>query len=180
MTMSGPLSLKTFAVLSSVRVTGSGPQSKVMTPPLATASTKAAPVQLAGVPVPTTVVGLETSARPASAGTLHVASAFGLPAGGPSLGLVSGLGTSTPGPSSSEQPAAQASTTPAASERTAVEGNLRSLFECIHPPGWRQCRAAPRRRRACPCLPLAAFIRAFKRSFGVAPGAFRRGEGHPA
>src|SRR6218665_1686 len=132
MTISGPLSLKIFAVLSSVRVTGSGPQSNVMTPPRATASTKAALVQLAGVPVPTTVVGLEMSARPASTGTAHVASAFGLPAGGPSLGWVSGLGTSTPG-SSLEQPEAQASATPADRERTVGEGARRSLFGCMTP-----------------------------------------------
>ncbi len=111
MTISGPLSLKIFAVRSRVMVTGSGPQSNVMTPPWATAWTKASPVQLAGVPVPTTVVGRETSARPASAGTEHVASAFGLPAGGPSLGFVSGLGTSTPG-ASPEHPAALARVKP--------------------------------------------------------------------
>ena len=52
-------------------VTGSGPQSKVMTPPVATAATNASPVQLAGVPVPTTVVGrrdvLGRGRRPAPA-----------------------------------------------------------------------------------------------------------------
>jgi hypothetical protein len=49
-------------------VVGSGPQLKVMTPPVATAATKVAPVQLAGVPVPTTVVGIETSSACASGG----------------------------------------------------------------------------------------------------------------
>src|SRR5690606_9496948 len=62
-------SLKTLAVSSSVIVTGSWPQSKVTTPPLATAATKALDVQLAGVPLPTTVVGWETSSRAASSGT---------------------------------------------------------------------------------------------------------------
>ncbi|GIJ29981.1 hypothetical protein Vqi01_51430 [Micromonospora qiuiae] len=50
-------------------VTGSGPQSKVMIPPAATARTTAAEVQLAGVPVPTVRVGFEVSTAPATAGT---------------------------------------------------------------------------------------------------------------
>ena len=50
-------------------VVGSLPQLKVMTPPFATAATKASLVQLSGVPVPTTVRGLETTSRRASAGT---------------------------------------------------------------------------------------------------------------
>jgi hypothetical protein len=49
-------------------VTGAGPQAKVMTPPAATAATTAAEVQLAAVPVPTTLVGWEVSAGRASAG----------------------------------------------------------------------------------------------------------------
>ena len=61
MTSFVPLSLKTFAVAVSVMVVGFAPQSKVMMPPFATAATKASPVQLAAVPVPTTVVGDETS-----------------------------------------------------------------------------------------------------------------------
>ena len=48
------LSLNTFAVAAILIVTGFGPQSKVMTPPLATALTTAAEVQLAGVPLPIT------------------------------------------------------------------------------------------------------------------------------
>jgi hypothetical protein len=40
-----------------VIVTGWGPQLKVMMPPLATALTTAADVQLAGVPVPMTWLG---------------------------------------------------------------------------------------------------------------------------
>src|SRR5580704_10458208 len=86
MTMLGPLSLKIFAVSSRTMVTGSGPQSKVTTPPAATAATTAAEVQLAGVPSPTTVVGFETSSASASGGMGHVPA--GLPAGGPSAGLV--------------------------------------------------------------------------------------------
>ncbi|MEZ5297282.1 MAG: hypothetical protein R2697_13680 [Ilumatobacteraceae bacterium] len=46
--------LNTLAVACIVMVTGSGPQSKVITPPAATAFTTACDVQLAGVPVPIT------------------------------------------------------------------------------------------------------------------------------
>jgi hypothetical protein len=89
-TISGPVSLTIFAVSSSVITTGSGPQSNVMMPPSATAATNAAPVQLAGVPVPTTVRGALTSMGRPSSGTEHVPS--GLPAGGPDAGFVSGFG----------------------------------------------------------------------------------------
>ena len=44
----------TSACLSMTIVTGSGPQSKVIVPPFATAFRNAAAVQLAGVPWPTT------------------------------------------------------------------------------------------------------------------------------
>src|SRR5215510_14642195 len=81
-----PLSLKTFAVCVRTIVAGSGPQLKVMTPPLATAATNASPVQLAAVPVPTTDVGDDTSSAWPCAGT--VAWPFGYPAGGPSCGFV--------------------------------------------------------------------------------------------
>src|SRR3954452_15416302 len=43
-------------------VTGAAPQSNVMTPAFATAAFRALNVQLAAVPVPTTVVGCDTSA----------------------------------------------------------------------------------------------------------------------
>jgi hypothetical protein len=60
----------TLAVAVMEMVTGAVPQSKVMMPPLATALTTAAEVQLAGVPVPTTWVGwLVFTAAPAR-GTL--------------------------------------------------------------------------------------------------------------
>ncbi|WP_329172461.1 hypothetical protein [Streptomyces sp. NBC_01477] len=49
-----------------------------MTPPLATAATTAAEVQLAGVPLPTVLVGFEVSAARAAAGTAACPS--GLPA----------------------------------------------------------------------------------------------------
>ena len=88
-TIFGPLSLKIFAVSVIVIVIGAAPQSKVMIPPCATAATKAAPVQLAGVPLPTTWVGFELSSAWASAGTAQAP--FGLPAGGPSFGFVFGL-----------------------------------------------------------------------------------------
>src|SRR4051812_14038298 len=48
-------------------VSGLAPQANVMTPPLATAATNALAVQLAGVPLPTTVVGCDTSSSAASA-----------------------------------------------------------------------------------------------------------------
>src|SRR5690242_17064299 len=106
-TMSGPVSLKILAGRSSVIVTGSGPQSNVITPPAATAAMTASPVQLAAVPSPTTVRGLATSASAPAGGTAHIPS--GLPAGGPDSGSVSGFGTSTP--PSSLQPASETSQT---------------------------------------------------------------------
>src|SRR5688572_26148777 len=89
MTTCSLASLYTFAASSSVMVTGFGPQSKVMTPPSATASMKAWAVQLSGVPLPITWSGSVTLSSPASLGTEH--SPSGLPAGGPSSGLVRGL-----------------------------------------------------------------------------------------
>src|SRR5262245_18075670 len=91
MTMSGPVSLRILAVASSVIVTGSGPQSKVRTPPAATASTTAADVQLAGVPVPMTLSGWDVSAGPASAGT--PAPPAGVPAAGPARSGGGGRGS---------------------------------------------------------------------------------------
>src|SRR5688500_14370895 len=84
-------------------VIGSGPQAKVMTPPLATAATNAAEVQLSFVPAPTTVVGRETSSAFASSGTAHAPSGF--PAGGPVEGSVGG-GGGPPGGFGLEPPAA--------------------------------------------------------------------------
>jgi hypothetical protein len=69
MTSFVPLSLKTFAVEVRTIVTGSGPQSNVMIPPFATAATNASPVQPAGVPVPMTVVGDDTSSACPAGGT---------------------------------------------------------------------------------------------------------------
>jgi hypothetical protein len=63
------LALRTFAVAAIVIVTGAAPQSNVMIPPLATALTTAAEVQLAGVPVPTVRVGWLVSTARAAAGT---------------------------------------------------------------------------------------------------------------
>src|SRR4051812_5377624 len=59
----------TFAVAVMVIVTGLLPQLKRIVPPLATAETTAAEVQLAGVPRPTTRFGWEVSTARASAGT---------------------------------------------------------------------------------------------------------------
>jgi hypothetical protein len=89
MTSFVPLSLNTFAVDVSTTVAGLGPQSNVMMPPFATAATTASPVQLAGVPVPTTVVGTETSSAWPSFGTTAWPS--GLPAGGPSCTAAGGV-----------------------------------------------------------------------------------------
>src|SRR5262245_38315365 len=50
-------------------VTGLGPQSKVMIPPAATASTTAPEVQPAGLPLPMTRSGCDVSTARASAGT---------------------------------------------------------------------------------------------------------------
>src|SRR5271165_820495 len=56
----------TLAVAVMTMVTGAGPHLKVMTPPLATARTRAADVQLAGVPLPMTWFGRAVlTARPA-------------------------------------------------------------------------------------------------------------------
>jgi hypothetical protein len=73
MTISGPVSLKIFAVSVRVIVTGAGPQLNVITPPCATAWMKAAELQLSGLPLPITWSGLETSSRSASSGMLHAA-----------------------------------------------------------------------------------------------------------
>jgi hypothetical protein len=73
-----------------VMVTGAGPQSKVITPPAATAATTAADVQPAGVPLPTTRSGLRVSTARASAGT--DASPAGLPGLGSAFGFFGALG----------------------------------------------------------------------------------------
>jgi hypothetical protein len=62
-------------------VTGSLPQSKVMIPPWVTAALSASNVQLAAVPVPTTVVGLVVSAGCPLAGTPALHEPLGLPLG---------------------------------------------------------------------------------------------------
>src|SRR5262245_20534416 len=79
MTMSGPLRFRIFAVSVSVMVIGCGPQSKGMMPPCAMAETVAVDVQLADVPFPTTRVGCDVSAAPASGGI--GAWPFGFPGG---------------------------------------------------------------------------------------------------
>jgi hypothetical protein len=58
-----------FAVCIIVIVTGSGPQLKVMTPPMATAWTTAAEVQLAAVPSPMTWSGCAVLAAWPATGT---------------------------------------------------------------------------------------------------------------
>jgi hypothetical protein len=66
MTVSVPVGR--FIVAVTAIVTGALPQLNVMTPPAVTAVFSLANVQLAGVPVPTTLVGLETSAACPPAG----------------------------------------------------------------------------------------------------------------
>jgi hypothetical protein len=61
-------------------VTALAPQSNVTTPPLVIAALSAANEQLPAVPVPTTVVGFETSAGCPSAGTPPRHAPSGLPA----------------------------------------------------------------------------------------------------
>src|SRR4051812_41725389 len=73
-----------------VIVTGAGPQSKVITPPAATAATTSADVQLSGVPLPTTRSGRLVSTARASAGT--VAPPPGLPGLGRACGLLDAAG----------------------------------------------------------------------------------------
>src|SRR5688500_15047574 len=91
--------LRTFAVAAIVITTGSGPQAKVMIPPLPTAATTAAEVQLAGVPLPTVRVGLLVSTARASAGT--AAFPCGLPGAGSAFTVVlaDGLGATVASPS---------------------------------------------------------------------------------
>src|ERR1700735_3529443 len=72
------LVLTTLAVAVIVIVTGLGPQSKVMTPPSATACTTAADVQPAGEPSPITCWGWLVSTDRAAAGDSACPS--GLPA----------------------------------------------------------------------------------------------------
>jgi hypothetical protein len=68
-----------FMVAVIAIVAGAVPQSKVMMPAFVTAALKAANVQLAGVPVPTTVVGLDVSTGMPAAGTPAVHEPFGFP-----------------------------------------------------------------------------------------------------
>jgi hypothetical protein len=58
-----------LAVAAIVITTGAEPHEKVITPPLATAATTAAEVQLPALPLPTTVVGCEVSTACPAAGT---------------------------------------------------------------------------------------------------------------
>src|SRR4051812_42534028 len=74
--MSGRCSVCVTAI-----VTGSGPQSNVMMPPAVTAASSAANGQLAAVPVPTTVVGCDTSTGMPAAGTPAPHIPSGLPLG---------------------------------------------------------------------------------------------------
>src|SRR5690348_18221590 len=66
------LVLRTLSVRETLIVTGAGPQANVITPPFVTAAARAADVQLAGVPRPTTRVGFEVSAARPAAGTVTV------------------------------------------------------------------------------------------------------------
>ncbi len=70
--MTVSMSLRRVRVVVMAMVAGAGPQLKVMTPPSPTAVRSAASVQLEGVPVPTTDLGVETSARPMGAAQMPV------------------------------------------------------------------------------------------------------------
>src|SRR6187455_1175087 len=70
----------TFSVAVTGIVTGFAPQLNVMVPPAVTAACSALNVQLAAVPVPTTVVGLEVLTACALVGTPAAHDPFGLPA----------------------------------------------------------------------------------------------------
>src|SRR5882672_10173355 len=71
----------TFSVAVTGIVTAPLPQLKVMIPPAVTAVRSEANVQLAAVPVPTTVVGFEVPAGTPLAGMPVLHDPFGLPAG---------------------------------------------------------------------------------------------------
>src|SRR5919107_1732337 len=70
----------TFNVAVTGMVTGFAPQLNVMMPPAVTAACRALNVQLAAVPVPTTVVGFEVLTACAFVGTPAAHEPFGLPA----------------------------------------------------------------------------------------------------
>src|SRR5438552_8837454 len=70
----------TFMVAVTAIVTGSAPQANVMMPPLVTAACSALKVQLAAVPVPTTVVGVAVFTGWPRAGTPALQEPLGLPA----------------------------------------------------------------------------------------------------
>jgi len=78
--MTVSLSVWRFSVEVTRMVAGALPHLNVMMPALATADCSALNVQLAAVPVPTTVVGLEVLAACPSAGTPVLHEPFGLPA----------------------------------------------------------------------------------------------------
>ncbi len=96
-TTCGPLALRTLAVAVIRMVTGSGPQSKVMMPPAATARMTAAEVQLSGLPLPTVRVGFDVSTARPAAGTVTRPLALPVPRapleapGGVGLALAGGL-----------------------------------------------------------------------------------------
>ena len=69
--------LNTLAVFCITIVTGRGPQLKVMMPPAATAAMKRSPVQLPGVPSPTTWFETDTSSGIASALSIMIEGPIG-------------------------------------------------------------------------------------------------------
>jgi hypothetical protein len=85
--MTVSLSVRSLRVEVTWTVAGALPQLNVMTPPLATADCNAVNVQLAAVPVPMTVVGLEVLAACPSAGTPAPQEPLGLPACVPASGV---------------------------------------------------------------------------------------------
>src|SRR5690606_19549315 len=129
-TTSGLALFTTFAGLSITIVTGSGPQSKTILPPWATASTTASQSQLSGVPSPITTSGLETSLVAAAAGIGE--SPSGLPAAGPSSGFSKGLGTSTMGPGFSTMGFALSSLSEQFQKKKAQKIRIISVNGCLY------------------------------------------------
>jgi hypothetical protein len=168
-----------------VTVTGSGPQSKVITPPRATAETTAADVQLAGVPLPMTWSGLLVSTARASAGTAAPPSGF--PAGGRANGTALPAATShprrrRPAAESAGWSVADASARWAAGGSAATGGSRGPVAEdvvggagspAVQPATVRQAAtpiAAAGRRRARTAQMVAVMIDGVRKGNPFAPG----------
>ena len=119
--------LTTLAVWVITIVTGSGPQSNVITPPAATAATTASEVQLAGVPVPMTRSGFAVLTGSASGGS-------GPPPGLPGFGSIrrSAVTATVAGPST--RSIAAATVAPIATTSTTTQSTVRRSMPASIPP----------------------------------------------